>query len=914
MSGVATLYVGMAAPLVEAAQQWEVPLPDFADAQERAEKLRQFPREAIGAYALSPDDAALTFRTGAAVPPERVRQNVEPWVGSAPKRLPSTVFRPLDDLDCRKVLAALRQALNGAPVQIVPRFGLTRQLLQQDLTGLKPELVLLNCHGTDDGYLVLEDGRGRADFLPGDGLFRILKPQPQVLFLAACHSERVLRHAGDAAGSGDIAVVHVLGEAPIEVAAYAAFSAMFFPALLRGEAAGEAFEAAREHVANDATVGNLTTAAGQKPASDKLRLNKAGRNVRLALTARNGTSKEAPAPPHVHAIRRTSDRFVGRRREMHKVIDALLPLPPGIHRGLGAGQRRLVTLTKEGGIGKTALGSQIVDWAVERDLFTGGVFELSCESLADGRVFVSNLLAALGVPAEAQQGDLLGLLRAVVAKCGKAGAVLLFLDSMDDLVGNHVAHAVRQQVLPALEAALDAQSDLRVLATCRWPLDLMNHETTLEVGPLAEDEARDVFLSHLDSSAHRREAQWTWPQLDSPIRQLVLMSGRHPQSLQLLARQMSRPGMTLTALRDEARADLMKVLKDPSAPADEQDRLRQVQVSYELSYRHLSDQGKQLFQRLSRLPGGVWCGQGADELLPWEQLLEDDWRETMDRELVYFALLHFEPDDPGGNLGAYQALRPMQEFARTKYDAASNPVWERQWVGFWRERLQVWNQMVSGRIPDGAAATDDQRAAYSAGTQNWAESLLRRTQPNWLAFFEYAAATEAALATRLLPELVPFLQLSGQHALRWWLTEAAVRANRKGGTDDDLASCLNMLGIVQSDLGEREAARESCTEALASYRRLAEAHPAAFEQYVATTLNNLGNVQRDLGEREAARESYTEALALYLPLAAKWPAAFAQYLRIVFRNYTTVTDESADDPWWQLWRQRSAGTEPGSGQ
>ncbi|PIU94426.1 MAG: hypothetical protein COS65_07660, partial [Armatimonadetes bacterium CG06_land_8_20_14_3_00_66_21] len=115
-------------------------------------------------------------------------------------------------------------------------------------------------------------------------------------------------------------------------------------------------------------------------------------------------------------------------------------------------------------------------------------------------------------------------------------------------------------------------------------------------------------------------------------------------------------------------------------------------------------------------------------------------------------------------------------------------------------------------------------------------------------------------------------------------------------------------------LGEREAARESCTEALASYRRLADAHPAAFEQDVAMTLNNLGNVQRDLGEREAARESYTEALALYLPLAAKWPAAFAQYLRIVFRNYTTVTDESADDPWWQLWRQRSAGTEPGSGQ
>ena len=65
----------------------------------------------------------------------------------------------------------------------------------------------------------------------------------------------------------------------------------------------------------------------------------------------------------------------------------------------------------------------------------------------------------------------------------------------------------------------------------------------------------------------------------------------------------------------------------------------------------------------------------------------------------------------------------------------------------------------------------------------------------------------------------------------------------------------------------------------------------------------LANVQSDLGEREAARDCYTEALEIYAPLAQRWPAAFAQNLLIVLRNYANSTDESPDDPWWRMWRE-----------
>ena len=87
------------------------------------------------------------------------------------------------------------------------------------------------------------------------------------------------------------------------------------------------------------------------------------------------------------------------------------------------------------------------------------------------------------------------------------------------------------------------------------------------------------------------------------------------------------------------------------------------------------------------------------------------------------------------------------------------------------------------------------------------------------------------------------------------------------------------------------------------YRRLAAAHPAAFEQNVAATLNNLGNVQRDLGEREAARDAYVEALGIFETLAKRWPKAFAGDLRIALGNYTEITPETPEDRWWPLWKE-----------
>ena len=67
-------------------------------------------------------------------------------------------------------------------------------------------------------------------------------------------------------------------------------------------------------------------------------------------------------------------------------------------------------------------------------------------------------------------------------------------------------------------------------------------------------------------------------------------------------------------------------------------------------------------------------------------------------------------------------------------------------------------------------------------------------------------------------------------------------------------------------------------------------------------------MQTELGEKEAARGSFTEALQIYAPLAARWPMAFMTELYRTLRNYTGITPETPEDPWWELWRQLTAGS------
>ena len=76
-------------------------------------------------------------------------------------------------------------------------------------------------------------------------------------------------------------------------------------------------------------------------------------------------------------------------------------------------------------------------------------------------------------------------------------------------------------------------------------------------------------------------------------------------------------------------------------------------------------------------------------------------------------------------------------------------------------------------------------------------------------------------------------------------------------------------------------ALEPCTHALKIYRSLNEVNPEAYLPDVATTLNNLALLQSDLHQYDKAEENYTEALRIYRDLAEVNPDAYRIHYAIV---------------------------------
>ena len=892
MSRLPKLYVGIAAPLVEIACVWEVDLPDCADKEALRQMRATFPCGEIEAYSFDVQGAStITFRTGVNVSMERVCAAVEGWCGHGPRSVPPDVdYESVPALDHGRLIADLREALGDWGAHVVGRLGLTLANLQEDMSHLHPELVLLYCHGTDEGCVLLEDGRGMAHVVPGDWLFPRIAPRPRVLVLGACRSGKVLAQAGVQADWPDSAIVHAGGETGIKAAACVTFASAFFRELVRGRTAGEAFDLGTRQVDSVPDLNATSVGPEGVPPSEKFEMDPAARGVRLDATGAPSSSvcptDDAPPLRRSIGIGCLSERFAGRRREMSQVIDVLLPRRTGLPQGPHDGERRIVTLTKEGGIGKTAMALAVADWAHQRGYFPGGIFELSCERLATGEQLLAELLRLADAGAEARPCDGCVVLAEAFRRFDQDRDVLLVLDSPDDLLGKDVEPEVRRQAGGVLEAMLKAAPRLRILSTCRWPLGLGNHEYVLELGPLCEEDARDVFISHLESEGHQDEVRRSWGRLDSPVRQLVHMSGRHPQSLQLLARQMRRPGMTFRKLRDEAGKELLAVLVEPLAAYNETDRLKRVAVSFELSYRRLRDEGKRLFERLAHLPDGVWCGDLPEDALRWGELFGRDWRTTMEKELDYFALVHFDPEGPPEGAegeGTFRMLNPMREFALEKFRKhhQEHVAWERDWITFWRKHLEDWDDWLSGRVLAGG----DGHGATASELRKAAIKLFARTQPNWMAAFRHVVGKDTGLAYAFLLGMASFCQCTAQRAA---LRHQTVKAVRESQDEKARTRALVTLGDVQSALGQREEAWRTYADALGIYQRLDAEQPGTFGQEWATTLNNLGDVQASLGTWDMAWESYARALAIERRLADAQPNAHEPDLSFTLNRLQTA--------------------------
>lgn len=89
-----------------------------------------------------------------------------------------------------------------------------------------------------------------------------------------------------------------------------------------------------------------------------------------------------------------------------------------------------------------------------------------------------------------------------------------------------------------------------------------------------------------------------------------------------------------------------------------------------------------------------------------------------------------------------------------------------------------------------------------------------------------------------------------------------------------LMSCLNMLGGVEVDLNQLDAARESFRESLALLRQLIEQDETIYKPIIVRVLREMGKIERRLDEPGSAKNYFREAVDILGQLIHERPGAY----------------------------------------
>jgi predicted ATPase len=169
--------------------------------------------------------------------------------------------------------------------------------------------------------------------------------------------------------------------------------------------------------------------------------------------------------------------FVGRTAELEEVA-ALLE------------RNRLVTLTGPSGAGKSRLALELGSRRAGR--FGEGTYVVDISPLSEASMIAPSIAALLrpGVPVDGTDADSL-------AEAVGERELLLVVDNCDRFV---------DPVAKVLSTFLERCGNIRVLATCREPLDVRD-ECVYPLGPLVRDEALALFAQRAASNGNRVPAR-----------------------------------------------------------------------------------------------------------------------------------------------------------------------------------------------------------------------------------------------------------------------------------------------------------------------------------------------------------------------------------------------------------------------
>jgi len=501
--------------------------------------------------------------------------------------------------------------------------------------------------------------------------------------------------------------------------------------------------------------------------------------------------------------------FVGREREMAEVR-ALLA------------KSRLVTLLAMGGVGKSRLSVQL--GAEVLDDYPDGVWLVELAPLMDEVALPHAVATALGVREE-PGGEILEALRAYV----RNRRLLLLLDNCEHLV---------QACAELSKNLLQASVAMKVLATSRdslqiagetiYQLPTLSAPGTAPSSPaqLLELEAVRLFVDRVSAARHGFELN---ERNATSVASICRRLDGIPLALELAAARTRSLSVEAIAERLDDRFRLLVSGDRTALP-----RQKTLRALIDWSYDLLTEDERQLFQRLAVFPGG-WTVESAEAVCAGDGIASDRVLDLLS-QLVEKSLAIV---DASGE--RYRMLETVRHYAA--------------------ERL---------REVHGEAATRERHLAFFVGLVEraldflhgpsqgiWLQKLdAERENIVWAQAWCDRSPMGAESSVRLVSALKYYWLNRGMLGAGYASARTAVEQARAGSSPAVLKRALVNAGTIATFLGRYRDARDHLEAALALVEE-----PEDGPQKVATLLL-LGEADLALGDASGALHRCEQAVAL----------------------------------------------------
>ncbi|MDA0243996.1 MAG: BTAD domain-containing putative transcriptional regulator [Chloroflexi bacterium] len=529
---------------------------------------------------------------------------------------------------------------------------------------------------------------------------------------------------------------------------------------------------------------------------------------------------------------------------------------------------RLLTITGQGGMGKTSLATAVGQALALQPVFADGLYFIPLEGVETAERLVLAIGQGLGLVLQSQQTSYKQLAAHLRHK-----QVLLVLDNFEQLVGEGAT---------VLSDLLATTETLTLLVTSREPLNIRPERRFVLAGlsfpaegELAQPEVHGAVRlfeqvgqrvqPRFAVGAHNEAAVGRIGRLVQGI-PLAIELAAHWLRLMDAAQIGTEIGRNLDFLASNLR--------------DVPERHRSMRVVFEQSWSQLTPAEQQLLARLSVFRGGFALADGLAITRPPSPVPTSELATLLDKSLV-----HRTPH------GRYTLHELIRQFAAEKLADAGEI--QRQHSLHYLAQLRDCGPQFLGSAPHVAQAAvqqelDNMMAAWeTAVAQHLWEALGEAIQP-WVDYYEMAGTFAEGLslfnhaATQLaaLPEPAPaqklvlgyvqaqaawFMYVVGSSKEARPLAENALAIGQQLGHEHLQAVALYRLGLVAWRLNEQAESIALLTEAYHHFRQLNDTF------YAISVAGNLsfrhGRLNQDEADLAYAREAYL--------LAQSHPSVFA---------------------------------------